>query len=71
MAVVDIPSVPDRLDDENVLLTVPLDDRSGVAGTKLVVWIPAELFEVVGGPVFRLVEFLYQPLLSLCLEPFQ
>jgi len=71
MAVVDIPSVPDCFDDENVFLAVSRDDHSVVAGTKLVLWVAAEFFEAVGRPIFRLVEFLDQSLLSLCLEPLQ
>jgi hypothetical protein len=59
VAIVDIPSVPDRFDDEDILVSVPRDDRTVVAGTKLVVWIPGELFEAMRGLVFRFIEFLH------------
>ena len=71
MAVVDIPSVPDCFDDENVLLAVPRDYRPVVASAKLVVRIAAELFEAMGGPVFRLIEFLDQSLLGFGVESLQ
>ncbi len=71
VAVVDIPSVPDCFDDENVLLAVPGDNSPVVASAKLVVWKTAELFEAMGRPVFRLVEFLDQPLLGFGVESLQ
>ena len=61
----------DCFDDENILLAIPGNDRPIVAGTEFVVWIAAELFESVRGPVFRLVEFLDQSLLSFGVEPLQ
>jgi hypothetical protein len=68
MAIVDIPSMPNCFDDQDIFVPVQRDDRSVVASTKLVVWIPGELFEAMGGPIFRLIEFLNQPLLRLGVE---
>jgi hypothetical protein len=51
--------MPNRFDDEDILVSVPRDDRTVVAGTKLVVWIPGELFEAMRGLVFRFIEFLH------------
>ena len=36
--------MPDRFDNQDIFVSVPRDDRTVVAGTKLVVRIPVELF---------------------------
>ncbi|ERG97401.1 MAG: hypothetical protein J07HQW2_03887 [Haloquadratum walsbyi J07HQW2] len=63
--------MPDRLDDKDILVSVSRDDCSVVAGAELVVRVAGELFEAVGGPVFRLVEFLDQSLLGFGVESVQ
>ena len=57
--VVNIPTMSDRFDNQDIVVSVPRDDRTIVASTKFVVRIPAEFFEAMGGPVLRLVKFLY------------
>jgi hypothetical protein len=61
----------DRFDYEDILVSIPRDDRTVVASAELVVRIAAELFEAMGCPVFRLVEFLDQSLLGFGVESLQ
>lgn len=71
MPVVDVPAVPDGFDNQAVGLAIPGDDRTVVAGMEFVVGIAGQFLQSVGGPVFRLAEFLHQSLLRFGVEALQ
>ena len=71
ISVVDIPSVSDSFHNKDVIVTVPRDDRTVIASTKLEVRIATEFFEAVRSPVFRLVKFRDQSFLGFRVESVQ
>ena len=68
MAVVDITPVTDRLDNEDIVVPIPSDERSVVARSEFVVRIPGKRVKSMFRPILGLGEFLQDALTGFLLE---